>query len=226
MENRTNSTSWDTSGLSGQPIKNLVFDLGGVILDLSVPDTLRSFAQVSGIDLPQVQKLFTESEGFLQYEKGEIGDDEFRDFVRKLYAIDASDAELDRCWNAMLLGIPVQKLDLLLQLKEKYSVYLLSNTNTIHLDYIEQKILPATGNGHAGSSSLAPYFHRDYYSHRMGKRKPDAEIFEQVLEENNLLPENTLFLDDNRANIAAAAALKIQTLFVNSPDIILPYFHG
>ncbi len=97
-----------------------------------------------------------------------------RDFVRRLYAIEASDEELDRCWNAMLLGIPVQKLDLLLQLKEKYSVYLLSNTNTIHLDYIEQKILPATGSPHAGSPGLAPYFHRDYYSHRMGKRKPDA----------------------------------------------------
>ncbi len=150
MENRTNSISWDTSGLSGKPIKNLVFDLGGVILDLSVPDTLHSFARVSGIDLPQVKKLFVESEGFLQYEKGEIGDDEFRDFVRRLYAIEASDEELDRCWNAMLLGIPVQKLDLLLQLKEKYSVYLLSNTNTIHLDYIEQKILPATGSPHAG----------------------------------------------------------------------------
>jgi len=221
METHTNSPTWDTSGLSGKPVKNLIFDLGGVILDLSVPDTLRSFAQVSGIDLDKVKQLFSEGEGFLQYEKGEIGDDEFRDFVRKLYGINTSDEELDRCWNAMLLGIPTQKLDLLLQLKEKYSVYLLSNTNTIHLNYIERNLLP--GPDHSG---LAPYFHRDYYSHRMGKRKPDADIFEQVLDENNLQPADTLFLDDNRANIDAAAALKIQTLFVNSPDIILPYFHG
>lgn len=222
MERRVNSTEWDTSGLSGRPVKNLVFDLGGVILDLSVSDTLRSFSEASGIEMPRVQQLFIASEGFLQYEKGELTDDAFRDFVRKLYSIDAADAILDKCWNAMLLGIPVAKLNLLLKLKEQYTVYLLSNTNTIHLDYIEQQILPAT----CAYTTLDPYFHRTYYSHRMGKRKPDADIFEQVLQENNLLPEDTLFLDDNRGNIDGAAALNIQTLHVTSPDIILSYFHG
>lgn len=222
MQNRTNSPSWNTSGLTATPIKNLIFDLGGVILDLSLPDTLKAFAQIAGIDINKVQQLFVESEGFLKYEKGQLTDDAFRDFVRKLYNTDAPDAELDRCWNAMLLGIPTDKLEMLTSLKERYNVFLLSNTNTIHLDYIEQKILPAI----TTNTSLAPYFHRDYYSHRMGKRKPDADIFEQVLDENNLVAEETLFLDDNRANIEGAAALKIQTLFVNSPDIILPYFNA
>lgn len=222
MERHTNSFNGDISGLSGRPIKNLIFDLGGVILDLSVPDTIHSFAAVSGIELPRVQELFVASEGFLQYEKGQLTDEAFRDFVRKLYSIDATDEALDKCWNAMLLGIPVAKLDLLLKLKEQYAVYLLSNTNTIHLDYIEQRILPAI----CEHSTLDPYFHRTYYSHRMGKRKPDADIFEQVLDENNLLPEDTLFLDDNRGNIDGAAALKIQTLHVTSPDIILSYFHA
>ena len=99
-------------------IKNLIFDLGGVILDLSVQSTLQQFAQVSGVEIRKVQQLFLDSTGFVMYEKGLITDDEFRDFVRNLYSISATDEALDRCWNAMLVSIPPQKLSLLLKLKE------------------------------------------------------------------------------------------------------------
>lgn len=203
-------------------VKNLIFDLGGVILDLSVDHTLESFSRLSGLNKDRVQEIYTSAPGFLQYEKGEIEDAEFRNFVRETFSISASDKELDECWNAMLRGIPAVKLDLLLRLQSEYQVFLLSNTNGIHIEHINNVILSASGDG----KQLDDYFHRAYYSHRMRKRKPDAEIFEQVIEENNLVPEQTLFLDDYAINIEGARAVGIKTVHVTSPHLILDYFHA
>ncbi len=203
-------------------VKNLIFDLGGVILDLSVDHTLQAFSTVSGLEKSVVKERFFSSAGFEEYEKGQLTDAEFRDFVREVYAVKVPDEVIDQCWNAMLLGIPIKKLELLSRLKNDYRVYLLSNTNSIHLEYIQNTIMPAVG----GAEILDEYFHRAYYSHLMKKRKPDADIFEQVLQENGLKADESLFLDDNDANIAGAKALGIQTLHIPTPDLILTYFHA
>ena len=205
--------------LTDPSIKNLIFDLGGVILDLSIDTSLASFAHLSGIEKNEVKRLFTSSPGFESYEKGEISDEDFRAFVKNLYKLNVSDDELDACWSAMLLGIPLKKLQLLEKLKTQYKVYLLSNTNDIHLHYINTKLLPPLG-----SNSLDDFFHHAYYSQRMKKRKPDAEIFQQVLDESNLLPQQTLFLDDNQANIDGAGKLGIKTVLVVTPDLIYDLF--
>jgi glucose-1-phosphatase len=206
--------------LPDRSIKNLIFDLGGVILDLSVDTTLSSFANLSGIEKNTVKKLFVTSPEFEFYEKGGISDEVFREFVKTLYKIDAPDESLDACWNAMLLGFPKKKLELLETLKGKYNVYLLSNTNNIHLEYINNILLPRV-NHH---TSLDDFFHRAYYSHRMKKRKPDAEIFEQVLVEGNFRPQETLFLDDNQSNVEGAGKLGIKTVHVVNPDMVYDYF--
>ena len=206
--------------LTDRAVKNLIFDLGGVILDLSVDTSLSSFANLSGIEKSTVKRLFASSPEFELYEKGGISNEEFRAFVKKLYSIDAPDETLDACWNAMLLGFPKKKLELLETLKAKYNVYLLSNTNDIHLQHINNILLPKV-NHH---TSLDDFFHRAYYSHRMKKRKPDAEIFEQVLNESNFLPGETLFLDDNQSNVEGAGKLGIKTLHVVNPDMIFDYF--
>lgn len=207
--------------MSERNIKNLIFDLGGVILDLSVASTLESFARLSGMDRARVETLYASTPGFIQYEKGLINDADFRDSVREAFGVNASDTQLDDAWNAMLLGIPIAKLQLLTRLMDKYRVFLLSNTNNIHLQHINNVMMP----GVTGDTSLDPFFHKTYYSHIMQKRKPDAEIFEQVLQENNLEPGETLFLDDHPKNIEGAAAVGIQTLHVVSPDLMLTYFH-
>jgi glucose-1-phosphatase len=202
-------------------VKNLIFDLGGVILDLDVPKTLIGFSEISGLSTDEVARLFKTSNGFLKYERGEYSDQDFREFVRSVYKITVSDATIDACWNAMLGGIPLEKLNLLNDLKLKYNTFLLSNTNTLHLNYINTKVLPQ-----ANIPVLENFFHKTYYSHLMGKRKPDAEIFLQVIQENNLKPEETLFLDDNADNIIGAAAVGLKTAFVNTSTFILDYFHG
>jgi putative hydrolase of the HAD superfamily len=203
-------------------VKNLIFDLGGVILDLSVDHTLESFARVAQLPKEKVQDLYVTTPGFLQYEKGAMDDMAFRNFVRATFSISADDRTIDECWNAMLRGIPPLKLDLLVRLQSEFRVFLLSNTNAIHLDHINGVMLPKG----TEKRTLDHYFHKAYYSHRMGKRKPDAEIFEQVLEENNLLPEQTLFLDDYAINIEGAKSLGIKTVHVTSPNLILDYFHA
>ena len=200
-------------------IKNLIFDLGGVILDLSVNSTLKLFADISGIDSNRVKQLFIDSPGFEAYEKGEITDIEFRDFVRKLYDIDAPDEVLDSCWNAMLVNIPLEKLQLLETLKKTHNVFLLSNTNDIHVHYINNTLLRRVT-----QQSLDDFFHHAYYSHTMKMRKPDAEIFQKVLELEKLDPSETLFLDDNQANIDGASKLGIKTVHVVNPNMIFDYF--
>jgi putative hydrolase of the HAD superfamily len=119
----------------------------------------------------------------------------------------------------MLVRIPVKKLQLLQTLKTRYTVYLLSNTNEIHLNYINHNLLPE-----ADRQPLDAFFHQTYYSHRMKKRKPDAEIFNQVLEEGGFLPEQTLFLDDSRSNVEGAGNVGIKTVHVVTPDFIFDYF--
>lgn len=202
--------------MAASSIKNLIFDLGGVILDLSVDKTLHAFSRLSGIEPGHVKKLFISSPEFEYYEKGQMNDAEFRDFVRKVYKLKTTDEAIDNCWNQMLLGLPLMKLELLNELKKYYSVYLLSNTNGIHLHHINEVILKNL----TGQNNLDIYFHKAFYSHRMGKRKPDAEIFLQVLEDQNLLPGETLFLDDNSGNIDGATQLGIQTVYVVNPDIM------
>jgi glucose-1-phosphatase len=208
--------------LHNASVKNLIFDLGGVILDLSTVTTLAAFSSLSGMDQGKVMEIFSTSEEFLLYEKGLITDEEFRVFIRRAYEIEATDEDIDRCWNAMLLALPFPRLNLLNRLKEQYRVFLLSNTNGIHLTYINSRMMPEECAG----KELDHYFHSAHYSHRMKMRKPDAEIFTQVLEENQLKPEETLFLDDNAGNIGGAAALGIQTVLVKSPDLMLTYFHA
>jgi len=202
-------------------IKNIIFDLGGVILDLAVESTLHSFSAMSGHDVRKVKELFVATPAFYDFEKGLINETAFRDSVRAVYGVTATDEAIDQAWNAMLGGLPAAKLDLIKVLKNQYRTYLLSNTNTIHLNYINMNVVP-----HTGESTLDVFFHKAYYSHLMNKRKPDADIYIQVLEENNLQPHETLFLDDNADNIAGAKALGIHAVHVNTPDFILNYFHA
>jgi putative hydrolase of the HAD superfamily len=202
-----------------QSVKNLVFDLGGVILDLAVDQTIQAFANLAGISAEKATSIFHTSPEFNLYEKGGMTDQEFRDFLKSAYTPNASDAEIDKAWNQMLRSMPIRKLDLLENLKKQYRVLLLSNTNEIHLSYINANLLPKE------AKSLDQYFHKAYYSHRMLKRKPDTEIFEQVLDENNLIPGQTLFLDDNLLNVKGAESVGIKTVHVTYPDLILKYFN-
>ena len=205
--------------LNGKKVKHLIFDLGGVIINLDTSLTIRAFAQLTNKSPQQIIDFSISHPGFHAYEKGEISDTDFRNVIRELSVIELTDIQIDEAWNAMILDLPHERIKLLQELKQEYNIFLLSNTNFIHMDKVNQV------RSETDLPEFSEVFHQDYYSHIMGKRKPDADIFEQVLEEHNLDPQYTLFLDDNDSNIEGANKLGIQTLHVTSPQVMMDHFN-
>lgn len=202
-----------------QRLKAIIFDLGGVIIDLHEHRTVKYFAQLSGKPEDKIRAII-QLPAFQQFEKGLISENDFRDAARDSLNESASDEQIDQGWNAMLGEIPHARIDLLRSLADKYELYLLSNTNTIHYRAF-LKIVKDT----IGQDSFEGFFDKAYYSHQIHMRKPDTEIFEWVLAQNNLQPAEALFLDDNAMNIEGAQRVGIQTVHVTYPDLILNLFH-
>lgn len=198
-------------------IDAIIFDLGGVIINLDTSRTIHAFAQISGLGIQEIIKLNSREE-FHAYEKGQISDVEFRNFLRGMMNVSLTDNKIDKAWTAMILDLPLQRLQMLKQLSEKMSVFILSNTNQVHLDFIVDNRLKQYG-----LNSLAEVCNQDYYSHKMGKRKPDADIYCQVVEEQNLSISKTLFLDDNVENIRTAESLGFKTYLVPQNQLKLNF---
>lgn len=200
-------------------IKNIIFDLGGVIINLAVEKTHQAFAALSGLPLEEIKNRVHHGAYFHEYEKGLIADAEFRNHLRESLNLKVTDTELDVAWNAMLLDIPIERIQLLERLKKNYSLYLLSNTNNIHLQCFSKIVQQLTG-----KERIDYYFHDAYYSHLLKLSKPDVAIYKHVLTQNNLQPAETIFLDDNKDNLMGANKAGIQTFHVQYPDQIFSLF--
>jgi len=202
-------------------IKTIIFDLGGVIIDLDVNRTINEFSALSGFSLEKVKNLYTTKPVFHNYEKGLVTDESFREEIRGLFqSKGVEDDRIDDAWNAMLLGIPKSKLQLLQRLKEHYQVMILSNTNSIHVKQMEQMILKVSD-----FSSFDHFVHKVYYSHILRMRKPDAEIYQYVLEDYNLCAEETIFLDDNVDNVKGAEQVGIRVKHITDSNQIFDLFN-
>lgn len=193
-----------------QEIKNIIFDLGGVIINLDMAATRNAFVALGVVDFDSIYSQAAQSGIFDGFDRGKITPEEFRTELRKHIPHVVSDAEIDAAWDAMLLDVPKEKLDLLLRLKKKYRLFLLSNTNVLHVRNFSAELLRVHG-----TPDFSPYFEKWYYSCNIGMRKPDAEIFEFVLSENNLKAEETLFIDDSSQHIRGAATCGIKTAFLD-----------
>ncbi|GCC52966.1 HAD family phosphatase [Chryseotalea sanaruensis] len=194
-------------------INSIIFDLGGVIINLSPGKTYQAFSEISGLPITEVEEMARSKQEFSLYETGHLSDEDFRSFLRISLAINVTDNILDQAWNAMLLDIPPQRLQTLLRLKTNYKTFLLSNTNAIHLKAFN-KILREV----SGSENFEQYFEKDYYSHEMGLRKPDPTIFEYVVREQRLNPAETIFLDDSSINLTGAAQAGLHIHHVTNAD--------
>ncbi|GAA0894833.1 HAD family phosphatase [Fulvivirga kasyanovii] len=206
--------------MSTRNLKFLVFDLGGVIINLDTELTIREFARLGRVEPDFVKEKYLHHDEFKRYETGAISDEEFRSFLRGLLKFDGDDKQLDDAWNAMILDIPAERLALLKRLREEHGLFLLSNTNTIHMRCVHERLALH------GVDNFDPYFDKQYYSHLVNRRKPDADIYQFVLDDNNLHPEHVLFIDDNADNIKGAANLGIQTLHINKPTALMDFFNG
>ena len=184
-----------------QNIKNIIFDFGAVIYDIDIDKTVLAFKALNITHYDTFDQFIASQANaniFLDIETGKISPKEFRDAIRATVDLKISDKAIDFAWNAMLVGYVKERLDLLCELKTKYRTFLLSNTNSIHWDYFSNQLQEL------GYSGLHELFEKDYYSHHLGMRKPDLNIFKHVLKDSNLVARETLFLDDNLMNIEAA----------------------
>ena len=184
-------------------IKNIVFDLGGVLLNLDFGRALEAFKKAGFDDIENQLQSFNREGTFMQSELGEISEEEFRTAIRQKASVELTDQEIDDMWNLILMDIPHEKLKLVLDLRSKYMVYLLSNTNKTHWDYTCNHAFNYHG------FRVNDYFEETFLSFEMHLAKPDKTIFERMLQEANLLPEETLFIDDSEANCKTAETLGI-----------------
>ena len=184
-------------------IKNIVFDLGGVLIDLDFKSAINGLQKAGFTNVKEQLQAFDREGIFQKFELGEISADEFRASIRENSNVSLTDEEVDSLWNLMLLEIPREKLELILDLRSKYMVYLLSNTNSIHWDYVCKNAFNYRG------FRMDDYFEETFLSYEMHLAKPDKAIFEKMLNDANLLPEEILFIDDLEANCKAAEEVGI-----------------
>lgn len=199
-----------------QNIENLIFDLGGVILTLDMPRAEQSFTDLGVTNYNALFRSGNVSSFFKEYEVGNISNEEFLDALRKLSGLPLTDNELIAAWNNMLGYFPGERIELLKQLKNRYRLFLFSNTNALHLTAF-RKMYADDFNGNMFDN----HFEKAYYSHLLRMRKPDKEPYEYILKENNLNPSKTLFIDDSIINIEGAEAAGLKGIHIKPGVSIL-----
>ncbi len=202
--------------MNNSKINTLLIDFGGVIYDIDTNSTIlafkKLFSNVNESNISNDKKINYSSMPFLsKYERGEIDTNEFLISIAKAFNIELNDNNIYRiinAWNVTLSGLKPEIDRTLEELSKNYNLYLLSNTNELHYNYF------------IGECSLIfnKYFKKLFFSHKMGTNKPNLEIFEKVLNDIEINPENVLFIDDSKENIDSAKILKINTYQIGSDN--------
>ena len=200
-------------------IKTIIFDLGNVVIDLHYERAADQFCDLSGVKSNELDELLVSSEALKSFEVGGLGEEEFRNEICRLLKIEIKDDYFDSIWNAILGEISGRRVKAMLELKKRFSTFVLSNTNSIHLRSFNQSLKEAYG--YDGVHELV---HQTYYSHEVEMRKPNRDIYEFVLHDQRLHPHEVLFIDDREDNIEAAKALGIKGFLNNNVDDWLTIF--
>lgn len=187
-------------------IKNIIFDLGGVIINLDIPKTIAEFNKLSVVPFESIYNQLQQSPIFDLFDKGQISETDFFKELKRYLKEDITNAQMIDAWNAMLLDFPIHRLQLLSALNLKYRIFLLSNTNETHITQLESDL-----HKEHSYKNLEPFFEKVYYSCRIGMRKPDSDIFEFVLNQNKLNAHETIFIDDSPQHIKGALNTGIQS---------------
>lgn len=202
-------------------VKNIVFDLGDVVINISPERCFDAFAKLFSMQREQVVLEFDKLQVFEKYESGKISDVEFLSLIRTISIGQVSDEEIIHAWQQILLDIPKERIDLIQELASDHKIYVLSNTSHYHMIEVNA-ILERV----SGVTTIDELVEKTYYSYEMGLRKPDPEIYSTLLRDSNLTPNETLFLDDNRNNVEAAIDLGIRAILVEKPKDICSYLNS
>lgn len=202
-------------------IKNLIFDFGGVICNIDHKKLELKFRELGITNFDKLYSKAIQNNLFEDLETNKISAAEFRNKIRKILGKNVSDFEVDNTWNAIISNIPKERISLLESLKSNYRIFLLSNTNIIHYNYF-LKIFQ----NQYGYYSFDDIFEKSYFSFQIGLRKPNLDIYEYVLKEQNLKPSKTLFIDDSPQNLKPAKQLGIKTYFLKEGEEITNIFEN
>ena len=202
--------------------KAIIFDLGAVILNINYQNTIDEFTKLGVNNAATFYSKKVQTNLFNQIETGMISSNEFLKALQK-ETKNANINQVEKAWNAMLLDLPEERLQLIKKLKKNHAIYLLSNTNAIHIDAIKKQL------GKRKWLAFCKLFDKMYLSHELGLRKPDVKIFEYILNEQKLKAEEVFFIDDSPQHIAGAKKIGIhchhllddENIITLFPDIIL-----
>lgn len=203
-------------------VKTIIFDFGGVLLDIDIPRTIAAFTQL-GLNKLDANQIHPENAGiFLQYEKGEISSDKFIETLQNSSSCTQkpSKEQITTAWNELLLPFDFSRFELLQNLRKDYSLILLSNTNELHHIYFEQ-VFNSTNPFH---KDFQTFFDKVYYSDEIKMRKPDREIYEKVQQTSQLTPAQTLFIDDNAPNLIEPSKMGWHTYHLKKSETIFDLF--
>ena len=195
-------------------IKNIIFDLGGVIYDIDYHKTIDAFSNL-GID--QADVLYSQAKQtdlFDAYEIGAISSEVFIQKLKSKLNKDLEDSYIINALNALLIGVPKCRLDFLLEVKLSFNTFLLSNTNDLHIQQINKELEEMKVN------ELKPFFHEVFLSYELGMRKPHTETFIEVVNRLGINPTETLFIDDSPQHLIGAKAAGLITYHHTTGDIV------
>ena len=198
-------------------IKAIIFDLGAVILNINYQNTIDGFEKLGVKNASSFYSKQVQSNLFNQIETGEISAKKFLKELQK-ETNNASINQVSEAWNAMLLDLPENRLAFIRCLKKEYSIYLLSNTNSIHIDAFKKKI------GASQWIKFCNLFEKMYLSYELGLRKPNVAIFKHILNEQSLKPQEVFFIDDSPQHIEGANKLGIITYHLQNGEEITALF--
>ena len=198
-------------------IDNIIFDLGNVILNIDYQNTIDAFEKIGVPDASIFYSKSSQLNIFNQLETGHISKQNFILEIQK-FVPKASASQIINAWNAILQDLPNERIEILKDIKDKFSIFLLSNTNTIHIEKIIDKL------GKKKYEEFYNLFDKVYYSHEVKLRKPNADIFKLVIKENCLSIKNTLFIDDSIQHIESAKKIGLKTYHLDGNETIESIF--
>jgi putative hydrolase of the HAD superfamily len=187
-------------------IKNIIFDLGGVLININYHKTINAFKALGIANFDEMYSQITANELFESLEVGNITEEEFYESIKKTAPTSLTNNQIQTAWNAILLDFRSESITYLKSLSTNYNLYLLSNTNSIH-----QTAFNSIFANEFDGEHINDCFIKTYYSHQINLRKPYKKIYDFVLNDANLNPHETLFIDDSKINIPAANELGIHT---------------
>lgn len=192
-------------------IKTLLFDMGGVLFIQDTAGAFQRFSEI-GLDAHKYIGDFGQKGIFLDLEEGKISAEEFRAELSRLVNRDLTWEETQHCWLGFVKSVPHERLVNLLQLRGKYRICLASNTNPYIMAYMRSDRFSGDGHG------IGDYLDKQYCSYEMGCCKPKEEFFKKIIESEGLKPEEIIFIDDSKKNIAAAEAIGIKGIWIPSNE--------